>query len=311
MQRTKIEYLTHTWNPLAMRCTRVSAGCANCWHLRMADRLAGNPVIPGPRRQAYANAFNGGSPIIVPGELAEPIKIKKPAVIGVQFMGDLFHSSVMNEQIAAIFGVMAACPQHTFCVLTKRPERIVEWFEFIAQCGRMVPFHVGEEIPPGASGEAAACVMSNTTDPDLTPIEPKAFVVGVHQPWPLPNVWLGVSVEDQSTADERIQWLLKTPAAKRFVSCEPLLREVELPLFGTMPKDVCPQYTMVYEMLHLVIAGAETGPGKRPMNLEWARSLRDQCAEANVPFLFKVDSSGNHELDGRLHEEMPEIGGKR
>lgn len=290
MQKTPIEYLTHTWNPIAMRCTRVSNGCANCWHLRMAHRMASNPSICQRRRDAYA----GGEPWLDPHELSSPLRRKKPVDIGVQFMGDIFHESITSEQIAAAFGVMAATPHHQYYILTKR-ERMVEWFGWIAQCGRMVPFQVGEEIPKGASGEAAACAMSNTTDPELTPIEPKAFITGVHQPWPLPNVTMGVSVEDQPTADERISWLLKTMAAKRFVSVEPLLGPVELFNF--------------LDDIDWVVTGSEAGPGARPCNEDWIRSVRDQCIAANVPFFFKqIIRNGKRismpKLDGRIWNDF-------
>ena len=126
-------------------------------------------------------------------------------------------------------------------------------------------------------------------------------------PWPLPNVIQGVSVEDQKTADERIPWLLKTPAAKRVVSYEPALGPVNfcaLPDDKTRPAQFSAKYTPLGD-LDGIIMGAETGPGARPMELDWARSTRDQCDAAGVPFFFKRDSNGNRELDGRLWEEFP------
>lgn len=287
MQKTPIEYLTHTWNPIAMLCTPVSAGCKNCWHLRMAKRLDRNPNI----KMAARCTYHGGDPWLNKHELAAPLKRKKPSVIGVQFMGDLFHESISNDWIAAVYGVMAACPQHIFVILTKRLQRMWEWYQWIARCGAMVPFHVGEEIPDGASGEAAYCVMSNTTDPALTPIEPKGFLTGIHQPWPLPNVTPGASVENQKTANERLYWFDKISSAQYMVSCEPLLGFIDLGLDCTR--------------INWVVAGAETGPGKRPMELCWARFIRDQCKAAGVPFFFKRDSRGSCELDGRIYEEVP------
>ncbi len=122
MQKTGIEYLTHTWNPLAMRCTRVSAGCQECWHLRMADRLSKNPALTEPERQAFA----GGDIVIREGELNAPLKLRKPATIGVQFMGDLFHKQVPDYFIVNALEIMCICDQHSFVVLTKRPERMAE-----------------------------------------------------------------------------------------------------------------------------------------------------------------------------------------
>ena len=124
MQKTPIEYLDQSWNPIAMRCTPVSAGCDHCWHLRMANRLSYNRVVS----ENCAMAYSGYDPIIKAKELAAPLRRKKSAVIGVQFMGDLFHESITNEQIAAVYGVMAACPQHTFVILTKRARRMARWF---------------------------------------------------------------------------------------------------------------------------------------------------------------------------------------
>ena len=279
MQRTKIEYLTHTYNPLAMRCTPVSAGCDHCWHLRMANRLGSNPVLSEEDR----NGYNLGIPWLRDKELVAPLKLRKPARIGVQFMGDLFHESVTNEQIAAVFGVMAAAHQHTFCVLTKRHERMLEWFGLIPREHRWSTFsRMFRGLVPGGI----------------------PMLIGQMFQWPLPNVWLGVSVEDQATADERIPWLLKIPAAKRFVSCEPLLGPVDLNKRECLIDKSRFKLTLG-NYLDLVIVGAETGPGKRPAELDWFRSLRDQCAAANVPFFFKRDSNGSRELDGRIHEEMP------
>jgi len=127
MQRTDIDYLTHTWNPIVMRCSRISLGCASCWHLRMADRLAGNPKLPIAER----DALSGKGPFILRDrELEAPLKLKKPAVIGVQFMGDLFHEDMLGVFIIDTLAVAAQCPQHTFLILTKRPQRMADiWRE--------------------------------------------------------------------------------------------------------------------------------------------------------------------------------------
>ena len=121
MNKTNIEYLTHTWNPLAMRCTPVSPGCQNCWHIVMADRLAQNPKINPEHRAAYAGITG---PVLKPDELNAPFKLKKPAVIGVQFMGDLFHPVVKLDFVASIIRVVQKCPQHTFIILTKKTEQL-------------------------------------------------------------------------------------------------------------------------------------------------------------------------------------------
>jgi protein gp37 len=309
---TKIEWVRNpdgtqgeTWNPV-VGCSKVSEGCANCYAERIVRRF---PWMTGEKTFGFspdsADLQEGigwdGNAHFMPHKLNKPFHWRKPRMIFVCSMGDLFHESVENGQIAAVFGVMAACPQHTFVVLSKRPDRLTEWFKWIAQCGRMVPMSF---IPEGGSGEAAACVMSSTTCLFLEPIEPKYFTRAIHRPWPLPNVWLGVSVENQKTADERIPWLLKTPAARWFVSIEPMLGLVDLNKRECLIDKTGFRFT-IGNYLDWVICGAETGPGKRPMDLDWARDVRDQCQEAGVPFFFKRDSSGRRELDGRLHEEMP------
>jgi len=239
---------------------------------------------------------------LVPGKLAEPLGWRRPRRVFVNSMSDLFHEGLTDGDIAAVFGVMAACPQHTFQVLTKRPERMREWFRW------------AEELRPttlDSLGSSAFLAL---------PARPHRQIFN-GAAWPLPNVWLGVSVEDQGTADERIPLLLQTPAAARFVSAEPLLGPVRLGpwidrcpnsrhvngwqhgwLFdGDSPRIVC---YWCHEMrdaltgavigrrgtvrvLDWVICGGESGPGARPMHPDWARGLRDQCAGAGVPFFFK------------------------
>ena len=126
MQKTGIEYLTHTWNPIAMRCTPISPGCANCWHLTVADRLANNPKIPPETRKTYA----GESKIcIVRKRLGEPERCKSPSFIGVQFMGDLFHETITFQIIDMVYAEMENAPWHTYIVLTKRPKRMLEYYK--------------------------------------------------------------------------------------------------------------------------------------------------------------------------------------
>lgn len=262
MQKTKIEYLTHTWNPIAMCCTPVSAGCANCWHLRMAHRMAFNHNTISLTR---AGAYGGGNPILVEDELSAPLRLRKPARIGVQFMGDLFHENITNEMISKIVCKMTVAIKHTFFILTKRPERMFKFY----------------------------------THP---------------QPWPtakLPNVWLGVSVEDQKTADERIPLLLQTPAAHRWVSYEPALGPVDFTalaheenftrrdgkwtLFSnalTGERSTSPYSGVTGPKLDWLVMGGETGSRARPMHPDWARSVRDQCHAAGTPLFFK--SWGEH-----------------
>lgn len=291
MQKTGIEYLDMTLNPIAMRCTPVSEGCDNCWHILMAKRLAENFILKPEARRAYS----GGPPWLNKEELAAPIKRKKPARIGVQFMGDLFHEDIPNEWIAAVFGAMAAAPQHQFFVLTKRAERAAMRFRWVAS-----------EATKGGFKTTTICGEElYKSDVNLD------FRTG--DIWPLPNVWLGVSVEDQKTANERIPVLLQIPAAKRWVSYEPALGHVDFDDLVSVEGGLKTYRSALYcdgdrngATLDLVTCGAETGPGARPCNLDWLRSVRGQCASYGVPFFLKqINAAGNRALDGMIHSEMP------
>ncbi|HEX2677839.1 MAG TPA: DUF5131 family protein, partial [Polyangiales bacterium] len=239
MAESSIEWTDATWNPVR-GCARVSPGCENCYAERVAARF-GAPGQPYEGLVSYKSRVSGlrytnpkaagswtaprwnGNARFVPEMLDAPLRWKKPRRIFVNSMSDLFHDDITNEQIAAVFGVMAACPQHTFQVLTKRPARMKAWFDKVREIGATV---------------AAKLPRVQTSDPQRYT---KLFIAdqaeGILQralwgcelevtppfAWPLPNVWLGVSAEDQQRADERIPLLLQTPAAVRFVSAEPLL----------------------------------------------------------------------------------------
>lgn len=253
MGKTKIDYLGRSWNPIetvlkgkfghGYHCTKVSEGCRGCWSERMNVRIGnGKP---------YDNQHFEFE--IVEKKLQEPLKWKKPQMIGVQFMGDLFHEDIPFELVDEVFHTIAVCPHLTFQILTKRPERMLEY---------------------------------------MTTSE---YVKGIET---VKNIWLGVSVEDQATADQRIPFLLKTPAAVRFVSIEPMLGAVDLSKWyhedscGCLDRyDIkdCPhcKNTGVVKEFDWVICGGESGPNARPMHPDWVRSLRDQCKSASVPFFFK------------------------
>lgn len=235
MNRTGIEYLTHSWNPIAMRCTPVSDGCTNCWHRRMADRLAGNERFPEAVRKAYAGE---GPPVLVGDRLMKPPRCKKPARIGTQLMGDLFHDKVIDSFIEGVFDIMIGSPQHTFLVLTKRPLRM---------------YH---------------CVK--TYFPSLANAK---------------HIWLGVSIENQKAANERIPLLSKTPAALRFISCEPLLEPIHL-------RRKCPgrMHDLLW-WIDWVIVGGESGLGARPMHPQWAKDIRDQCQTSGISYFHKQNGA--------------------
>lgn len=279
---TSIEWTDKTWNPIR-GCTRVSAGCVHCYAERQAARFAGpgqpyeglvriSEKADGRREPRWTGAIR-----FVPEKLAEPLSWRKPARVFVNSMSDLFHEGVSDEQIAAIFGVMAACPQHTFQVLTKRPERMREWFEWI----RCSPVSLGG--PTVNAGRGAKWWAREYVD--AIDVCARPWV------WPLPNVWLGVSVEDQRTADERIPLLLDTPAAVWWVSYEPALGPVDFRehLSGDSVGHETggPQGWVSGPGLDWIVIGGESGPGARPFDLAWARSTIEQARAAGVPVFVK------------------------
>ena len=196
-------------------------------------------------------------------------------MIFVNSMSDLFHDSVPDEFIDSVFAVMAIAEQHTFQVLTKRPERMQRYLAELRSRSQEI-------------AKAAMYVLNGKhwTDGDNM----WDFVANRIEASPLPNVWLGVSVEDQATADERIPLLLQAPAAVRWVSAEPLLGSVDmtnLAVKGDGRWDAFAQPVPNYPRIDWVVCGGESGKKARPMHPEWARTLRDQCVAAGVPFLFK------------------------
>ena len=287
---SKIEWTDATWNPIT-GCSRVSEGCRHCYAERFAHRFSG----PGQRYEGLTVLANGhpqwtGAIRFDEKKLLEPLRWKTPRHIFVNSMSDLFHENVTDEQRDRIFAVMALCPQHIFQVLTKRPAGMLPYL--LTACGRIADRVIAMRRERG----------------DNSPIVPLANVSPGAAWWPLANVWLGVSVENQPAADERIPLLLETPAAVRFISAEPLLGPLDvgkwmMPEFTVNTRDCEPMKDRTAELLgkmaraafrqnggsllDWVICGGESGPRARPMHPDWARSLRDQCAVAGVPFFFK------------------------
>ena len=254
MADTAIEWATKVWNPTT-GCDRVTPGCDHCYALTMAKRLKGMGSTKYQTDGDPRTSGPGFGLAIHEDTLGIPLGWRKPQRIFVNSMSDLFHADVPDEFIARVWAVMASAPRHTFQVLTKRHGRmrsLLSSEEFRLAVQRRIPH-------AGASPYAAAYWKT----------------------WPLPNVWLGVSVEDQKRADLRIPALLDTPAAVRWLSCEPLLGSVDLDTQPWRPigRDL-PQ-------IDWVVVGGESGPGARPMHPAWARTLRDQCQVAGIPFLFK------------------------
>jgi protein gp37 len=260
---TGIQWTDQTWNPIT-GCDKISAGCAHCYATDIAKRFWGDRPFSDVQ-------FH-------PERLQQPLRWRKPRMVFVNSMSDLFHESVTDEQLNQVFDVMAATQYHTYQILTKRPERMLEF-------------------------------------------------MATKKLWPqekLPNVWLGVTVENQRTADQRIPLLLQTPAAVRFLSCEPLLETVNLmPYFVNVRHQQHPttqERRLITEIegelidghelvnfgqtspkhrkpVDWVIAGGESGPKARPCHLPWIQSIVDQCAEAKVPCFVKQTGSKPWEND--------------
>ncbi len=264
-QQSNIEWTDATWNPVR-GCVKVSPGCAHCYAETFAERFRGVNGHP------YEQGFDLR---LVPEKLSEPLSWKKPRRVFVNSMSDLFQDGVPDKYIEQVFSVMALAEKHTFQVLTKRPDRMLAWFK-----ARRFDVKGSAILQTELAGE---CLY--------------AF------PWPLPNVWLGVSVENQHFADERIPLLLHTPAAVRFISAEPLLGPIRLkqqnpdgfwPPAAPQPdvawlrhKDWPDDFQYWSTGLQWVIVGGESGPGARPFNIAWGRSIVEQCRAAAVPVFVK------------------------
>jgi len=281
MNKTGIDYLDYTYNPIAMRCTPCSPGCTNCWHIKTADRMSMNfHSFPLKIRSAYAGER---PPVLVEDRLADPLKRKKPSIVGTQLMGDLFHESIKFEWIAAIFGIMAFAQNHTFIVLTKRPERMLEFF---------AKFHDGDYARNLQWWKNEACqqLPQNETFGIRKRPEPKSL--------PLPNVIGMVTAENQEQADIRIPILLKTPFAIRGMSVEPMLSGINIEKYLPEPPEEIP---FRLEYLNWVICAPETGPKRRPYKIEWIKNLKNQCIETSVPFFLK------HLFEGNKKTSTPEL----
>lgn len=253
MQATTIEWADRTWNPVT-GCTKVSQGCKNCYAERFYERFNGH----GTFKFIHLHRER----------LSAPVGWKKPSMIFVNSMSDLFHESVPFDFIYRVILIMTQdAPWHIYQILTKRPDTAVAFFKW----------------------------LRTTRNISL-------------ERWP--RIWIGVSVEDQKTADERIPLLMEIPAAVRFLSCEPLLGPVDIDSFkyhfgsiGPLCESCsgngyykdnfhtpCPHCKTTGGnpwAIHWVICGGESGPGARPMHPDWVRLIRDKCEKHSIPFFFK------------------------
>lgn len=270
-----------TWNPVT-GCSKISPGCAHCYAEKVADRFWPTQYAPVMDVDSGRDRPRVFSDVLTHWDrLDQPLRWKRPRKVFVNSMSDLFHEDVPDAFIERVFSVMGLAERHVFQVLTKRPERMLAWF-------RARRFDV----------KAAAILQS------------ESGVCHYALPWPLPNVWLGVSVENQHFADERIPLLLQTAAAVRFISAEPLLGPLNLGTYGWLAGcdaccngDRCPgppectrfdrrscpvcRGTANGPNLDWVIVGGESGPGARPCAIEWIESIVKQCRAAGVPPFVK------------------------
>lgn len=283
------------WNP-ATGCTKVSAGCVNCYAAELAHRFWSN------RRFGEVKFHQE--------RLSQPFSWKKPRMVFVNSMGDLFHDAISDKELDRIFAVMALNPQHRFLVLTKRPERMVEY------CSKFLDFHAHL----GCAGEWARSMAHSACNHEFWPYAAAEEAEGetdfVYEELLsamdggyLSNVWLGVTVENQLAAEERIPQLLQTPAAKRFISCEPLLEPIDLSRWLHLlacpkhPDEVkagwghlecdCQDFFSASRRMGIatsfdwVIVGGESGGNARICNLSWIQAIVSQCRTAKIPCFVK------------------------
>lgn len=284
--RTAIEWTDATWNPVT-GCSVISPGCKNCYAMKLAGtRLKHVASRRGLTKPSNAGPVWNGQVRFNEAELLKPLSWKRPRLIFVCAHGDLFHEAVPDEWIDRVFAVAALCPQHTFQVLTKRADRMREYvgalysdfFGRLQETWNATQCRVIEEVLSRHRERVLADGMQCSG--------------GTRWRFPLPNVWLGVSAEDQARADERIPLLLDTPAAVRFLSAEPLLGLLNIKRYLCGCRYCVPESKGIGRAgfpasVDQVIVGGESGPGARPMHPDWVRSLRDQCAPAGTAFFFK------------------------
>lgn len=324
-QQSDIEWTDGTW-PIVQGCSYESPGCKNCYAVPVIWRLAHNPIgkiakpLQGLVEERGEHRVWTGKVALRRDRLDWPLTWKKPQMIFVPSHGDLFHEDVPDDFIDKVFAVIALTPRHTYQVLTKRAARMRAYFEGCDLMKDLIDFSrpwYGLTHWHRRGGVSAA----------IESLISKGFKYAPVRVLPLPNVWLGVSTEDQARADERIPHLLATPAAKRFLSAEPLLGPIDLNAAwhgecalsaecwgdcrwcdkGYPPLHNCRAREGLYvdrerSGLDWVIVGGESGPGARPLHPQWVRTLREQCQGAGVPFFFKQWGNWRPPLDGETYD---------
>lgn len=278
--KSKIEWTEATWNPVR-GCSVISEGCRNCYAMSVAARFSGEgQAYEGLAYRNGSGAHWTGKVRLIEQHLEDPLRWKRPRRIFVISMSDLFHESIPDEWIESIFAVMLRARRHTFQVLTKRPARMLDFMNRNSTGGRLLHL-AGELNHKGVDEESGE--------------------------WPRKNIWLGVSVEDQKTADERIPLLLQTPAAVRWISAEPLLGPIDL---ESLTGLVGEKYQVLNPILcsgdsnrpaiDWVVVGGESGAGARPFDLAWARSIVQQCKAAGVAVFVKQLGSKAESIPDRI-----------
>jgi protein gp37 len=309
MGDTKIQWADKVWNPVR-GCSPASGGCDHCYAAANARRF--EPALVNAKGE-----FNG-TVRCLPERLEQPMHWREPKVVFACSMADVFNEEVPYDFIDKVFAVMALCPQHTFQVLTKRPERMTA---YLAACevwddedkvlgdtgiGNVIngiPHYFLSKCREKPGGDDNWTWIEHETaaehgcDPGCGIAVPGYWEYSEYPqpiliPWPLPNVWLGTSVENQAATDERIPHLLKCPAAVRFLSCEPLIGPLDnLPLEG----------------IDWVIVGGETGPGARLCKVGWIGSIVAQCRKAGVPaYVKQLGTNSDWFADHRGTRNAPE-----
>lgn len=309
--KTGIGWTDSTWN-FFVGCSLKGAGCTNCYAMLQAHEDSG----PGGYYEGLTR-ISGGRPVWVgktllkPDKLIVPFRKTKPRMYFVNSMSDMFHETIPFEYVAAGFGIMAASPQHQFQVLTKRPRRMLEFFDWL------------EENVHKIQRTDAFCALQTAKwlghDGAQRLLESEGW--REKEVWPLPNVWLGVSASTQEAADDRVPLLLQAPAAIRFVSAEPLLEKIDLKCLHyndvvaidalTGESGVPYPHAKSGPGLDWVIVGGESGPRARPCKQEWVEFMVKQCQESDVSVFMKQKGStwarecGSASPKGDIPEEFP------
>jgi protein gp37 len=279
---SKIEWCNDTWNPVR-GCDIVSKGCTNCYAMKQAHRFSGK----GGLYEGLTKLTNGG-PVwtgkvkLVPDVLDKPLHWKKPRKIFVNSMSDLFHEDIPFDFIATVFAVMSVTTRHTYQILTKRPERMLEFFKWAS---------TDEEGYTHELSDHVADDKIFNYFPDRFGWDHKTGYDSCGPLYPYENIWLGVSVEDQQSANERIQLLLQTPAAVRWLSMEPLISGIDLTSIS-LARSIRNTNCLIKEIqspnkIDWVVVGGESGNGARQCNVEWINNIVKQCKSADVPVFVK------------------------